>query len=212
MIRVISFLLGLMIFSGLVGGYGKAADRVSTSATASPSQATPNSGQAGDVPEARALSEKVKELRKAGKYDDALPLAQRALTIREKALGPEHAEVATSLLSLGYVWFGKEWWYNALTTFQQALKIREKVLGPEHPDTAASLRAIALVYRVLGFYDRALPLAQRDLKITEKVKGPEHPDTADSIDNLAWIYLEIGAFEQALPLAQQALRVREKMF
>ena len=32
-----------------------------------------------------------------GRYDEAEPLYQRALTIREKALGPAHPNVATAL-------------------------------------------------------------------------------------------------------------------
>jgi tetratricopeptide (TPR) repeat protein len=36
-------------------------------------------------------------LRRHGKYEDALPLYQRALTIWEKALGPDHPNTATSL-------------------------------------------------------------------------------------------------------------------
>jgi hypothetical protein len=33
-------------------------------------------------------------------YADAIPLAQRALAIREKALGPDHPDVATAMMSL----------------------------------------------------------------------------------------------------------------
>jgi len=40
--------------------------------------------------EARKLSAEVVRLYRAGKYDEARPLAERALEIREKALGPEH--------------------------------------------------------------------------------------------------------------------------
>ena len=35
--------------------------------------------------------------REQGKYTQAEPLIRRALAIREKALGPEHAQVATVL-------------------------------------------------------------------------------------------------------------------
>ena len=35
-----------------------------------------------------------------GKYDDAEPLYKRALTIREKVLGPRHPDVASSLNNL----------------------------------------------------------------------------------------------------------------
>jgi hypothetical protein len=47
--------------------------------------------------EAAALNAKVIELYRAGKFSEAIPLAQRALVIREKVLGPDHHDVATSL-------------------------------------------------------------------------------------------------------------------
>jgi Tetratricopeptide repeat len=43
--------------------------------------------------EAAALDAKVKALFNAGKYQEALPLAQRSLAIREKTLGPDNLKV-----------------------------------------------------------------------------------------------------------------------
>src|SRR5262245_4626373 len=43
--------------------------------------------------EAAALSAKVEELYRAGKFSEAIPLVQRLLAIREKALGPKHPQV-----------------------------------------------------------------------------------------------------------------------
>ena len=40
-----------------------------------------------------------------GKYAEAIPLAERALEIREKALGPDHPDVATSLSNLAGLYF-----------------------------------------------------------------------------------------------------------
>jgi CHAT domain-containing protein len=207
--KVISLCLGVIFFSFHVstGWAGKAVPQPSP---ASKNQAATNPDKAGDVPEARTLSEKVTELIKAGKYYEALPLAEQALAIREKTLGPEHPKVISSLINLGDIRFATGYWYDAISTFQRALKISEKTLGPEHPDTAACLRRLALQYLFLGFYDRALPLAKRALEITKKVQGPEHEDNGSSMGCLARIYLEMGAVEQALPLAQQALRIQEK--
>jgi tetratricopeptide (TPR) repeat protein len=50
--------------------------------------------------EATELSKKVIELYDAGQYSDAIPVAQQALAIREKALGPDHPDVASSLNNL----------------------------------------------------------------------------------------------------------------
>ena len=50
--------------------------------------------------EAKALDQRMVQLYRAGRYHEALPLAQRHLQITEKALGPEHPNTAASLNNL----------------------------------------------------------------------------------------------------------------
>ena len=80
-----------------------------------------------------------------GDYAKAEPLYQRALKIREKALGPEHPNTATSLDNLAELYQNGRLRQGG-TALQRALKIREKALGPEHPDTAPSLNNLAGLY------------------------------------------------------------------
>ena len=164
----------------------------------------------GDLSETKAMNEKALGLIKAGKYEEALPMAQRSLEMREKALGPEHPGVGGSLMLLAMAHDGMSQWYMALPLYQRAVKIREKALGPEDPQTAASLSRLARCYQLLGYFDKALPLTQQALKIREKALGPEHPDTAVDLARLAYLYGQMGAHAQALPLAQRALRISEK--
>ena len=145
-----------------------------------------------------------------GEYEKALPLYQRALAIREKALGPEHPGTAISLSSLAVLYADLGAYDQALPLQQRALKIYEKALGPDHPDTAVSLNNLAVLYRAMGAYDQALPLYRRALKIREKALGPEHADTATSLNNLALLYQAMGADDQALPLYQRSLQIIEK--
>jgi tetratricopeptide (TPR) repeat protein len=58
----------------------------------------PSFAQGGDP--AAALQARVKELDRLGKYSEAIPLAQRVLALREKALGPTHIGVAAALNDL----------------------------------------------------------------------------------------------------------------
>ena len=39
-----------------------------------------------------------------GKYDEAVPLHERALAIREKALGPDHPDTGQSLNNLAFLY------------------------------------------------------------------------------------------------------------
>ena len=49
---------------------------------------------------ATELNEKAIELYKQGKYDEAVPLLEKSLKIRQQVLGAEHPDVATSLNNL----------------------------------------------------------------------------------------------------------------
>ena len=71
--------------------------------------------------------------RATGAYAQAEPLYQRALAIREKALGPEHPHTATSLNNLAVLYRATGAYAQAEPLYQRALAIREKALGPEHP-------------------------------------------------------------------------------
>jgi tetratricopeptide (TPR) repeat protein len=83
-------------------------------------------------------------------YSAARLLLERALAVREKALGPEHPATATSLNNLALLLHAKGDLAGARPLLERALAIREKALGPEHPDTATSLNDLASVLRDLG--------------------------------------------------------------
>ena len=56
--------------------------------------------------------------------------SQRALAILEKALGPEHPDVATSLNNLALLYYGQGRYADAEPHFQRALAILEKATRP----------------------------------------------------------------------------------
>ena len=118
-------------------------------------------------------------------YPQARPLFERALAIREKVLGPEHPDTATSLNNLAVLLQDQGDLAGARPLYERALAIREKALGPEHPDTATSLNNLARLLQAQGDLAGARPLCERALAIREKALGPEHPDTATSLNNLA---------------------------
>ncbi|HKX31093.1 MAG TPA: CHAT domain-containing tetratricopeptide repeat protein [Blastocatellia bacterium] len=150
------------------------------------------------------------KLRRAGQYDEALPLAERALEIWEQLLGPEDLEVAAALCDLADSHYDKGEYARAEPLFKRALAIREKSLGPDHPGLAASLNSLASTYRVQGKYREAEPLCKSALAIYERALGPDHPSVAGPLGDLGELYQLRGKYSEAEPLFKRALTISEK--
>jgi tetratricopeptide (TPR) repeat protein len=129
----------------------------------------------------------------AGKSAQAEPLYRRSLVIREKALGPEHPNVATSLNNLALLYYAQGKYAEAEPLYKRSLVIWEKALGPEHPNVAMSLNNLAGLYCAQGKYAEAEPLYKRSLAIVEKALGPEHPDVTTVRKNLYRLLKEKNA-------------------
>jgi CHAT domain-containing protein/Tfp pilus assembly protein PilF len=171
---------------------------------------SPTSAEEGGLAEAQRLNAQVLQYYAMGQYQQAIPLAQRALAITEKALGPEYPDIAVALNNLAELYRATGAYAKAGPLFQRALAITKRALGPEHPDTAAVLNNLATLYQATGAYVEAEQLYRRALAITEKARGPEHPDTATSLGNLAFLYSATGAYAKAGPLFERALAIAEK--
>ena len=145
--------------------------------------------------------------------DSDLTLAYygKALAIREKVLGTEHPDTATSYNNIGGVYNHMGDYDKALEYYGKALAIREKVLGTEHPSTATSYNNIGSVYDNMGDYAKALEYYGKALAICEKMLGTEHPDTATSYNNIGGVYDHMGDYDKALEYYGKALAIREKV-
>ena len=81
-----------------------------------------------------ALNKQVKQLIEKGKYQEAIPIAERAVEVAKRARGPENPETASALNNLGLLFDYTADYAKAEPLFQEALRIRQKVFGQEHPD------------------------------------------------------------------------------
>ena len=145
------------------------------------------------------------------KYNKAVEIYNRVITLRERLYGTEHPDTAASYNNIGLVYCYLSEYETALEYLFRTLKIEEKVLGTEHSDTANSFNNIGNVYEELGEYETALEYHFRALKIKEKVLGTEHPDTAMSYNNIGVVYKDLSEYETALEYYFKALKIKEKV-
>ena len=161
--------------------------------------------------EASRLSLKVVKLYNDGKYDEALPLAKRALELRERALGPDHEMVQSALLNLAEIYTAKTKYGEAQKLVERLLKTYEKTVGPEDAGAAIFLDKLAFLAYVQGDLSKSEAAYKRALAIREKVFGQNHLEFATSLYMLAEFYRFTGKFEKAQPLYERSTILRGKL-
>ena len=80
---------------------------------------------------------------------------ERALAIREKALAPNHLDVARSLRDLAFVYYSQAQFARAEPLLTRGLEIELKVLGPNDAEVALTLDHLVAIYRATGREDAA---------------------------------------------------------
>jgi len=160
---------------------------------------------------ADALNAQAKELYGEGRYAEAEEVAGACLAIREKVLGQDHADVASSLGNLAGLLKSQGDYAAARPLYERSLAIRESAFGPDHADVATSLNNLASLLDSQGDYAGARPLYERSLAIREKTLGPDHTDVATSLNNLASLLDSQGDYAGARPLYERSLAIREKV-
>jgi tetratricopeptide (TPR) repeat protein len=167
--------------------------------------------QRKELAESDRLLMQAVRLMKEGKPREAVPLAERSVSIRKQVLGDADLSYAFAAGRFAYI-SGKAGDYaRAEQLFRQVSEILKKVLGENHPDYATNLNNLAVLYENRGDYERAEPLYRQALEIQRKVLGENHPDYAGSLNNLALLYEARGDYPRAEPLLRQALQIRKKV-
>lgn len=167
--------------------------------------------QEAQLAEVVRLSDQVRTLFNAGRFEEATPLADRALAIAEKAFGTKHYVVANVLNTLARLYRATGDYPRAESAHLRALAILEKLPGEQRPNIAAVLNDLGELYRTRRDYPRAESSFQRALGIYEKALGREHPYVATVLNNLAGLYVKKGDYVRAEPLYLRTLVILEKV-
>jgi tetratricopeptide (TPR) repeat protein len=150
-------------------------------------------------------------LEQRAQYKQAELLDQRALQLREQALGPDHLDVAGPLINLANVYAFQGKYEKAEPLYQRALHIREQGLGSLHPDVAVLLHDLADLYADQNKYKEAELLYQRALQIREPTLGLYNWLTATTLNNLGTLYARQGEYMRAEQSFLQVQQILEQL-
>ena len=133
-----------------------------------------------------------------------------ALTLKEKALPPNHPDIAISMRSLALVALEMEEGVQALVTIQKALAIDRAAYGNGSPLLWVSLDDRGEVFAFLHRYREAEYDLRSSVDMATALVGAEHPWTAYPLTALGKTLLAQGRYLEALPVLEKAHRIRDR--
>lgn len=157
--------------------------------------------------EADKLNGDVVRLFREQKYQAALPLAKRALELREQKLGAEHQATMVAMINLASVYSYLDKHKDAIELYQRLLKIQEKVFGLNDPKIADTISKLGWERIAAGSDGAAESLFKRHLQIREKAFGPDHPNTIPGLNDLALYYQRTGFIDQAISYYRRIIAI-----
>lgn len=163
-----------------------------------------------NLEQARQLHNQSLKLWQAGKFAEAMPVAKRALEIRQKELGENNLDVALSIANVALFYNEIGDYKKGVELLEQSLQIRENILGLDHLDLTATLNNLGEMNRILGNFEKSETYLRRSLAIREKNLPPTSPQIAITLSNLAALYLERGDANKSLELELRATDIWEK--
>lgn len=146
-----------------------------------------------------------------GAYDVAVTHFQRALSLRRRFAGEEHASTLTSMNNLALLHEKLGRFDLALVLYQETLEIQRRELGNEHPNTLVSMSNLAVLHDKQGKSDLARPLYEQTLEARIRTLGKEHPSTLNSMNNLALFHENQGRLDLALPLFLKTVATQSRL-
>lgn len=159
--------------------------------------------------ESDKLNGEVIRLFKEAKYKEALPLAKRALELREQKLGIEHPKTLTSMKNLASVYSYLDNSKQAIEVYQRLLKMQEKLFGADDLRLGDTLSKLGWERINSGNAAGAESYFKRHLQIREKVADVDHISTLPALSDLANLYQRLDNIDRAIGLFRRLIVLQE---
>jgi tetratricopeptide (TPR) repeat protein len=120
-----------------------------------------------------------------GRFTSGESYASRALGLRERALGPNHPDVANDRVTLASILSRQGKLDLAEKLFRRAISTLERIRPEYHYDLAAACAEFGMLMAARGNMAAASRLTQRCLDIKTRILGRNHPEVAQALEDLA---------------------------
>ena len=146
-------------------------------------------------------------LKDLGKAEKAF---KKAISVTEKQLGPDRAEIAPYLSNLGGIYVLRKKWSSATELFDRALSLLDRSGQGDRLGLAGVLDNQGMMFHLQkNFVESERPLRRAyELRLT--LLGPENPIVLVTQVKLAGTLREMGRYQEAERLYNDALAIYEK--
>jgi CHAT domain-containing protein/Tfp pilus assembly protein PilF len=136
--------------------------------------------------------------RDSGKLVEARGLAEQAVTVRSRLLGPRHLRLAESLNTLGSTVALMGEYEAGISKLEEARSIHEAQPGAELSEEYGTLCVnLAGTYQRTGKYEKAHDLFEKGLAVLRKKPGVNHPVYSASLVAFATLQADLGQYSAA---------------
>jgi CHAT domain-containing protein/tetratricopeptide (TPR) repeat protein len=167
-------------------------------------------GLAQTAEEIADLNRRAIELYQAGKYAEALPIAERAAALGRQLPDPKPAAVGGAFNELARLYEKEGRGAEAEDLYKRAVAIYEAARGPDDAWVAVVLHNLGLLYRDQNRTDDADGALRRALAIYDKSVGLDNAPYRDAYDQLVGLYEKSGRYADLDRLMRQVLADREQ--
>jgi CHAT domain-containing protein/tetratricopeptide (TPR) repeat protein len=155
-----------------------------------------------------SLVRQFEPLEEQRRYQEAIPIAEKALMVAKRTWGPEGGDTSFAMIALGRLYMQVEDYARAEALFLDAVHIQLNQYGFNNPQTADGYSALADFYDNMAEYSKAEPLYARALQNYRNLVGSKNVRTARKMADLASLYADMNEYDKAEPLCLEALQVQ----
>ena len=177
-----------------------------------PAQAAPAAAPAVDDGARLQVYHDFRALFDAHKYADALPLAERLVTMTEAATAADDLALATPLVNLGATQYQTGDYPGAEASYLRAIRIIEQRVGGVSEPLIAPLHGLGLNYIAADQTDAAIGVLRRAVDVSRKVDGLFNETQLALLDPLIRCYTRAGQIDDAERERLYSIHVAESVY
>jgi len=137
------------------------------------------------------------------RVDESVQAFQRAVTVQETVLGPDHPDTQATMLGMvnNLLLLGRT--AEATAIAERVLASLRKSKDPDENLLGITLQFLARALQESNRIEEAEPLLQEALALETNIFGPDHPNTVQIFSQLGNVRFAQGRYEEALEMKRR---------